>query len=164
KRFSSDDARHAIYLGLLMAPRAGISYGGAGVANWELGDRSEDLPLWHRALFMPAARQMKYLAGFMASPDFWPLHPEPGFVPAGPTGVRPNMAAAGTDAKDFSLIYVPGDRTLELSLKALPASASISWLNPRNAETKPAVAVVGEHTCQFPTPEPGDWFLMMKGK
>ena len=162
KRYSSDDTRHALYLGLLMSPRAGISYGGAGVANWELGDRSEDLPLWHKALFMPEARQIKYLAKLMASPDFWLLHPEPSFVPAGPTGLRANIAAGGTEAKDFSLIYAPGDRTVELSLTALPASATITWLNPRNTESKPAVAVVGEHTCQFPTPEPGDWLLMMK--
>ena len=162
KRFSSDDVRHAIYLGLLLSPPAGISYGGGGVVNWEPGDRSEDLPLWHKALFMPAAREMKYLPKLMASLDFWLILPRPNFIAATPAGLHPNVAAGGTEAKDFSLIYTAQDRTLELSQAALPASALIIWLNPRNGENKPAVVVVGDQTCHFPTPESGDWLLMMK--
>ncbi|MEY2428413.1 MAG: hypothetical protein QOJ40_1298 [Verrucomicrobiota bacterium] len=162
KRFSSDEVRQALYLGLLMAPPGGVAYGGAGVVNWEAGDRSDDLPLWQKALFMPAAREMKYLTALLTSRDFSLLLPRPDFVPTRPDGSRRNIGAAATEEKDFSLIYSPGDRTLELSLKALPASASISWLNPRNSERKPAVAVVSGETCQFPTPDPGDWLLLMK--
>jgi hypothetical protein len=162
KRFSSDEVRQALYLGLLMAPPAGISYGGAGVVNWDAGDRSDDLPLWRKALFMPAARQMKYLSALMASRDPWLLLPRPDFVPARSDGLRRNVGAAAADEMDFSLIYSPQDRTLELYLTALPASASISWLNPRNGEHKSAVAVVSGQACQFPTPDPGDWLLLMK--
>jgi hypothetical protein len=47
-------------------------------------------------------------------------------------------------------------------LKSLPPSPAVSWLNPRTGEKNPAVAVVGERSCQFPTPDPGDWLLVMK--
>ena len=60
------------------------------------------------------------------------------------------------------LVYVPEDRTVEILLDALPPSPNVSWFNPRTGETSPAVAVVGGRTCQFPTPDPGDWLLVMK--
>jgi hypothetical protein len=57
---------------------------------------------------------------------------------------------------------VPEDRTLELALDSLPPSPSVAWLNPRTGQTNPAVAVVGGRSCQFPTPDPGDWLLVLK--
>jgi hypothetical protein len=72
------------------------------------------------------------------------------------------IAAAGTETKDLSVLYVPEERTLEIVLEALPASPSVTWFNPRTGQNSPAVAVVGGHSCQFPTPEPGDWLLVMK--
>jgi hypothetical protein len=75
---------------------------------------------------------------------------------------RRYIAAAGNEANTLSLVYVPEDRTLELSLDALPHSPSVGWFNPRTGDTNPAVAVVGGHACQFPTPNPGDWLLVLK--
>ena len=171
KRFSSDDARHAIYWSLLQNPPAGISYGGEGVQNWdetldlEGNDRrATELPGWHKALFMPAAKQMRYVAKLMASLDFRRLQPQPDFIAPEPGGsaARRNIAAVGTEARDLSVVYVLENRTLEVFLTALPPSPSVAWFNPRNGQSSPAVAVVGGRTCQFPTPEPGDWVLVMK--
>ena len=171
KRFTSDDVRHAAYLSLLMTPPAGISYAGQGVLNWDetvnLKDGQadpDDLPMWRKALFMPAAKQMSFLAKFINSIDFWKLRPDQKAVASQPGQDSPRrfIAAAGTDAKTLSLIYVPEDRTLELSLDALPRSPSVSWFNPRTGENNPAVAVVAGSTCQFPTPNPGDWLLVTK--
>jgi hypothetical protein len=44
----------------------------------------------------------------------------------------------------------------------LPASPVIEWLNPRTGQKSPAVAVVGTRTCQMPTPDAGDWVLVIK--
>ena len=175
KRFGSDEVRRAIYWSLLLAPPAGVSYGGEGVMDWDerrevegqesevSGQRPDDLPAWHKALFMPAAKQMKYLAKLMGSVDFWRLRPQPNFLASQPSGSsQPPNVAAGSEAKDLSLIYLPQDRTLEIFLAALPASPSIGWFNPRTGENSPAVAVVGGQTCQFPTPDPGDWLLGTK--
>jgi hypothetical protein len=169
KRFTSDATRRAAYSSLLLSVPAGITYGAAGVADWDMTldqppKKRNALPLWHRALFMPAAKQMANLAKFVNSVEFWRLRPQPGFVAVQPgtTSSERFIAAAGTEAKDLSVVYVPQERTLEIVLEALPASPSVTWFNPRGGQTSPAVAVVGGRSCQFPTPEPGDWLLVMK--
>ena len=171
KRFSSDDVRHAAYWSLLLAPPAGVSYGAEGLANWQMifGPKDEqteatDLPMWRKALFMPAAKQMTYLAKLINSMDFWTLLPQPKVVASQPGNQSPRrfIAAAGNEANTLSLVYVPEDRTLELVLEALPRSPAVTWFNPRTGVNNPAVAVVGGTSCQFPTPDPGDWLLVMK--
>ncbi len=108
RRFSSDDVRHAAYWSLLLTPPAGISYGGQGVANWDttVGPKDEqtkaaDLPMWRKALFMPAAKQMSSLAGLMTSIDFWKLRPAPKTVAAQPGEQSPRrfIAAANSQRK-----------------------------------------------------------------
>jgi Protein of unknown function (DUF4038)/Putative collagen-binding domain of a collagenase len=169
KRFTSDDVRRAAYSSLLLLPPAGISYGAQGVFDWDKAldqppKRKTALPLWHRAMFMPGAKQMAEVSKFVNSVEFWQLRPEPGFVAVQPGTMSPErfIVAAGTEAKDLSAVYVPQERTLEIALEALPASPSVTWFNPRTGQNSPAVAVVGGRSCQFPTPEPGDWLLVMK--
>jgi hypothetical protein len=107
---------------------------------------------------------MSHLAEFFESENFWELHPAPRSVAVQPGQASPRryIAAAGTSARDQSVLYVPEDRTLEVFLDALPPSPGIQWLNPRTGQKSPAVAVVGARTCQLPTPDPGDWVLVMK--
>jgi hypothetical protein len=181
KRFSATDVREAVYWGLLLAPPAGVSYGGAGVVTWETdsgksnentGDpsaaagnrKSKELPNWQKSLFMSAAKQMSHLADFLSSIDFWRLRPQPQFVATQPGNAAPRryIAAAGTEARDLVLAYVPEDRTSEILYDALPASPVVTWLNPRDGQNSPAVAVISGAVCQFPTPDPGDWLLVMK--
>jgi hypothetical protein len=171
KRFSSDDVRQAIYWSLLMTPPAGVSYGAQGVVDWDASvepqaekTKGADLPLWRKAMFMPAAKQMSNLARFMNSIDFWRLRPDPKAIAKQPgeTSPRRFIAAAATEPNTLTIVYVPEDRTLEIGLNALPSSPTVSWLNPRTGQNNPAVAVVGGHSCQFPTPDPGDWLLMMR--
>jgi hypothetical protein len=169
KRFTSDDVRRAVYSSMLLSPPAGITYGAKGVMDWDKtldqpAKRKMALPLWQRALFMPAAKQMAHLLKFVNSVDFWRLQPQANFVAVQPGTMSPErfIACAGTEMKDLSAVYVPQERTLEIVLEALPASPSVSWLNPRTGQNSPAVAVVGGRSCQFPTPEPGDWLLVMK--
>jgi hypothetical protein len=171
KRFSSDDVRHAAYWSLLLAPPAGVSYGGQGVVNWDttVGPKDEqtkatDLAMWRKALFMPAAKQMSSLAKVMTSIDFWKLRPDPKAVAAQPGEQSPRrfIAAANTQENTLSVVYVPEDRTLALLQEALPHSPTVSWFNPRTGENNPAVAVVAGGSCQFPTTEPGDWLLVLK--
>jgi hypothetical protein len=49
-----------------------------------------------------------------------------------------------------------------VSLDLMPGWPAIAWINPRTGEKRAAVAVVQNHTSEFPTPEPGDWLLMIK--
>ena len=170
KRFGAEDVRRAAYWSLLFSPPAGVSYSAQGVTDWDttVGPQAgpaegTDLPLWHKALFMPAAKQMSCLARYMTSIDFWRLRPESKLVASQPGTESPRrfIAAAATDANNLCLVYVPEERTLELLMKALPPSPAVSWLNPRTGANNPAVAVVSGNSCQFPTPDPGDWLLQI---
>ncbi len=171
KRFTADDVRHAVYWGLLMAPPAGVSYSGQGVVDWDLSfgpgaeeTKATDLPMWRKSMFMPAAKQMSALAKLVNSVDFWKLRPQPKVVALQPGNASPQkfIASASADPNTLSLVYVPEDRSADVVLTALPQSPSVGWLNPRTGESNPAVAVVSGGTCQFSTPDPGDWLLVVK--
>lgn len=171
KPITADVARRAIYWSLLNTPTAGVTYGGHGVWGWDDGkgpptdhpNTGTPLP-WQKALTMPGAEQMKYLHDFFTTNDFWRLRPTPVFVVNNPgkNEAKRFVSAARSDMKDIMVVYVPEDRTIEVNLNSLPPSPNISWINPRNGESSPAVAVVTTDTIQLPTPSEGDWLLLIR--
>ncbi|MGH7973487.1 MAG: DUF4038 domain-containing protein, partial [Limisphaerales bacterium] len=168
-RYRADEVRRSAYWDLLWtAPAAGLCYGGQGVVQWDTSlpepGQNNGLPFWERALFMPGAKQMRNVDALMNSVPFWHLMPEPQAVAVQPGEGAPEreILAAGTSDKNWLVAYGPEDRNVELRLDALPGSPVISWLNPRTGQITPAVAVVLANSCQFPTPEPGDWALLVR--
>lgn len=169
KPITADMTRRALYWSLLNVPSAGVTYGAHGVWGWDEGTKpptdhpGTGTPLpWKKALVMPGAEQIKYLHDFFTTNDFSRLRPTPMFIVNQPGRENPGrfVAAARSDAKDVLIVYVPEDRTIEIKLDALPPSPNVNWLNPRTGEHSPAVAVVTQNTCQFPTPSEGDWLLI----
>ena len=134
-RLNADDARRSLFWSLLNAPTAGVT-------------SSENLG--------PAAT-------FFGSFDFSQLRPSPGSVVNNPGVQNPRkfIALARTEKKDVTIAYVPEDRTVEILLEAFPPAPDVRWFNPRTGEKSPAVGVVTERSCQFPTPGEGDWILIM---
>jgi hypothetical protein len=170
KPHTAEAVRRALYWSLLVAPTAGVSYGGHGVWGWDDGTKEPtDHPgagkpdPWAKALTLPAAEQMKHLAHYFTSLDFWQLRPCPTVVVNQPGAQEPKryIAAARSDNKDLLVLYVPEDRTVEVKLDMLPPSPNVSWYNPRTGETNTAVGVVTPTTVQFPTPAEGDWILQL---
>lgn len=170
-RVQSDQVRHAAYEGLFRRRPAGITYAAEGVADW---DRTADntpaaglgagMPLWEKSLFLPGAKQMRYLANLVNSIDFWRLRPEPDALP-GPSHVpaaERAVAAVSRSPKDLTLVYLPQSNPVEVSLQAMPPSPLISWLEPRQGFSRSAVAVVSGSVCQFPPPGEGDWVLVIR--
>ena len=173
KPIPADLTRRTIYWSLLNAPTAGVSYGGHGVWGWDDGTKEPTdhagtgVPQpWKKALLMPVAEQMTNLYSFFTSLDFSRLRPLPSAVANNPGNLSPRryIAAARTEKKDLLLVYLPGeqDRSVEVMLDALPPSPEVRWWNPRTGERSPAVGVVTEKTCQFPTPGEGDWILVLR--
>jgi hypothetical protein len=163
ERVSANDVRRIAWWSLLVTPPAGVSYGAQDVATWNMS-KPEKLPVWQLSLFLPGAKQISYLGSLMNSTEWWNLHPAARSVANQPGRNSPRryIAASESFAKNLSVIYVPEDRTLEVSLEALPPSPAIQWFNPRTGQKSAAVAVVGARSCQLPTPDPGDWILLMK--
>lgn len=162
-RITDSDVRRIAWWSVLLTQPAGTSYGAQDVATWN-ATKQEKLPTWQLSLFLPGAKQMSGLAEFFSSTDYRGLRPAARSVATQPGRVSPRryIAASESVAKDLSVTYVPEDRTLELLLEALPASPGIQWLNPRTGQKSPAVAVVGTRACQLPTPDVGDWVLVIK--
>ncbi|MGO8675729.1 MAG: DUF4038 domain-containing protein [Limisphaerales bacterium] len=172
QRYTSEEVRKAAYWSLLLSPPAGLSYAGQGVVEWSTSlpeqkskVRGGNLPLWRRAMFMPAAKDMTQIASFMGGLDFWRLRPEPGFLAAQPGSSSPgkSIAAEATEAKDLALVYDPEDRSFALSLDALPATPVAAWFNPRSGGSTPIPLAANAKTCQLTTPQPGDWVLVLRG-
>jgi len=173
KPMSADVVRRAHYWSLLNAPTAGITYGAHGIWGWDDGTKPPTdhphagVPLpWQKALFMPGASQMTKLYEFFNSIEFWRLRPAPELLAAQPGTTEPRrfISAAWTEKKDLAVIYVPEDRMVEVRLDALtsgPGSPDLTWVNPRTGERKPGVGLIDATTCKMPTPEPGDWLLLI---
>ncbi|MGD0614852.1 MAG: DUF5060 domain-containing protein [Verrucomicrobiota bacterium] len=171
RRVTADEARRGVWCSLLIAPPAGVGYCAEGVFNWNTameptmnGASGGGQPSWRNALDLPGARQMAIVADVFNSIDFWRLSPASQLAihqPGSPSPRR-NSIAAATDAKDLEFVYVPVDRTAELSLASLPGWPTVTWINPRTGEKSAAVAVVQDSATEFPTPEPGDWLLTIK--
>ncbi len=168
---SADLVRRTLYWSLLNSPTAGVSYGGHGVWGWDDGTKpptdhpNTGVPLpWRQALTLPCAEQMTNLVNFFTSVDFSQLRPLPGAVVNNPGNQSPRkyIAAARSEKKDLTVVYVPEDRTIEILLASLPPSPEVKWFNPRTGETSAAVAVITDTTAQFPTPSEGDWILWMQ--
>lgn len=171
RRVTADEVRRGVWCSLLIAPPAGVGYCAEGVFNWNTtlepktnGVSGGGPPSWRNALDLPGARQMTTIADVFTSIDFWHLFPASLLAtpqPGSPSPRRSSVAVA-TDAKDLELVYVPVDRTAELSLTSLPGWPTVTWINPRTGEKSAAVAVVQDSATEFPTPEPGDWLLTIK--
>jgi len=167
---SGDDTRRLLWWNLLMAPTAGASYAAGPVMNWMTSAttnpnvRPRDLPQWREALFLPGVKNVAIIAEFFKTNDFWRLRPAQEVVPnpPGERSPRRHVAVARTEARDLAVVYVPEDRTVEVLIPEMPPSPTISWINPRTGQRSTAVGLVGGYTCQFPTPEPGDWLLVLK--
>ncbi len=171
KQVRADELRRVAWRSLLLAPPAGFGYGTLDVAIWNTatGEQINDLtgrklPLWQESLNLPGAKQMTLAADLMNTLEFWRLVPAPQSAALQPDPTSPcrSFAAAESESRHLRLVYVPEDRTLELSLDALPSSPLVNWINPQTGESCAAAAVVTAHTCRFPTPEPGDWLLSIK--
>ncbi|MBI3853617.1 MAG: DUF4038 domain-containing protein [Verrucomicrobia bacterium] len=170
ERTSAESVRRALYWSLLIAPTAGVSYGAYGVQGWTEDTKPKDksskrkLPLWNKSLFMPVANQMATLSDFFDAIEYWQLRPAPELVFHQPGDKEPRrfIAAARTESKDVTIVYVPEDRTVELRVEVLPPSPTMVWINPRTGERSFAAAVTGPSSCQFSTPNPGDWLLVIR--
>lgn len=165
KRIDAIDVRRIAWWSALLPPPAGISYGAQDVATWNVA-RQQNMPTWRLSLFLPGAKDISRVAQFFTSMNYETLRPAPHALATQPGYSSPDryIAAAETETSNLIVAYVPQDRTMDLYLTVLPLAPEIQWFNPRTGKTSPAVAVIGTQTCQLPTPEAGDWVLVMKSK
>jgi hypothetical protein len=171
--FDEHVVRKALYMSLFNAPIAGVSYGGHGVWGWDdgvsptVGHASSFVPLqWQKALRMPAAEQMAFLARLFESIEWWRLKPSLELVASPRWKEKPQLAvkAIQTDAGELGLVYVPEQREVELCLDRLQSGLSVFWFNPRNGDRIRATFSGRRSRAQFTTPGPSDWILIFSNR
>ena len=116
-------------------------------------------------LMSPAARgQNTALFETLNAVEFWRLRSCPELVAQPANGADParQIVALRTDSGDWFLAYTPGERSVSVALGAVPKNCQARWLNPRTGAAHSAIGVVTAARIEFPTPEPGDWFLELK--
>jgi hypothetical protein len=166
--------RRAMYWSLLIAPTAGVTYGGHGVWGWDDGSQlpaaheHTGIPLpWQQGLRMAAAEQTSYLIQLIESIDWWRLMPDQSLVaeqPGVPSQRHRYIAAARTAAGDLAIIYIPQDRTIYLNLSDLVASLTIIWFDPRTGRQITTDGSGPRDRQQYATPAAGDWILLLRSK
>jgi hypothetical protein len=181
KPISPDQVRRAVYWSLLVAPTAGVTYGGHGVWGWDDGTKAPTdhpgtgIPLpWQKALTMPGAEQMTHVANLFNSIPFWRLRPAPELltIQPGKGSAASFIAAAASEDGDIDVIYTPRERNIQLQSKSLPSKFQAIWFNPRDGSNTPApqtkvTPVIGavrddKSSVLFTTPGEGDWVLLLR--
>jgi len=169
RRHDDYSVRQGLYWSLLVAPTAGVTYGGHGVWGWDDGsappighDNTGITKPWQQALMLPGAEQLRHLMHIMTSLAWWKLQPaqEVLAVQPGHDSQRCFIAAARTD--DLLLIYLPENNHVQLKSDAVGAEATASWFNPRTGEQSAAPADERDTITHFHTPGQGDWLLLIQ--
>lgn len=169
QRITPEQVRRAVYWSLMVAPTAGVTYGGHGIWGWDDGTRpptdhpytGTPLP-WAQALRMPGAEQMTHVVRVFKSVPFWNLRPAPQLLAKQPgtAAVKNFVAAARTVDGDAAVIYTPVGGVLELNAQEIPKGVLAQWINPRSGERSGA----NPEGNQFKTPDSGDWVLILRPK
>lgn len=155
-------ARRLLWWSVLLNTPAGVSYQAQDVADWTTG--SGKTSAWREALSLPGADAIAPLAGSFTGKEFWRLEPFSQALTT-PTAIATveQTVAASTEAREFTLVYSPAQRTVELALPKNSTTVKASWHNPRTGESVPASATQPAPSIQrFTTPNPGDWLLVLQ--
>lgn len=172
-RWAASSVRKLLYWSLLIAPTAGVTYGGHGVWEWSDGKRPPaahdhaGIPLpWRGALEMPAAEQIVHLANCFASLDWWALRPAPQMIvdQPGDGDICQTIMASRSERGDLAIIYIPQGQRVTLNLEKLETDLSAFWLNPRTGSRLPATYPDDQEVCEFETPDTEDWVLIFQSR
>ncbi len=170
QRFSEYAIRRALYWSLLVAPTAGVTYGGHGVWGWNNG---EEFPIaheifglprhWREALVMPVAEQVQHIFRLFAVTAWWRLFPAPDLLNFQPGKHNPEqfITAARTDDGSLALIYIPTATTVYLNTLSLQPDLPVTWFHPRTGQSiAQTSAIKRSGQLKVDTPDRSDWVLI----
>ncbi len=167
--FDDFHVRRASYWSVLVAPPAGVVYGGHGVWGWDDGSgppmahpESGTPKPWREALQLPGATSMMHMAELMSTIEWWRLRPFGELLVDQPGGedVTKTVVAARTEAGDLALIYAPTNSRVVLNLTSLKAPVHMTWVNARSGEREDVGDVADDQWAGVPS-GPGDWLLVI---
>jgi hypothetical protein len=162
KPHPAENVRRAVYMSLLAAPIAGVTYGGHGVWSWheKPGETPTDHPttgvakVWKEAIGLPGSTQMGYVRKFFESLPWTTLRPVPDAVKQSTSDPMRFVSAAGTSDSSLFVFYFPSQAAAEITIAPGKGNDSIRWFNPRSGEWR-------AHR-QLQPPDSQDWVLVLR--
>ncbi len=159
--------RRLLWWSLLVNTPAGVSYRARDVSDWVTDPNvSADAQPWFQALSLPGAAGIAPLSDCFSARDFWRLQPAAMSLADQPGNKYPRsfIAAARTEARDWTVIYAPNDRAVDFKSPALSRQLKALWFNPRTGERAPANAVANATSTRYATPSAADWALVLEAR
>jgi hypothetical protein len=160
--------RRAIWWSLLVAPTAGVTYGGHGVWAWDdgsgppIGHPNTGTPRpWREALLLPGAEQLRHLSAMIGDLPWWTLKPAQNLLAEQPGQTRKVGTILVSRGDGVVLAYLPDNDAITLHADDLAGEGHASWIDPRTGRRADAHGEAGSGTLSFETPGPGDWLLLI---
>jgi hypothetical protein len=161
KPHSSYSVRRAVYMSLLAAPVAGVTYGGHGVWSWheKPGQTPTDHPstgvakTWKEALGLPGSSQMGHVRELFESLPWTTLRPAPDAVKQLSGDPLKFVSSARTSDGSVYVFYFPSGASAESSVAPGKGDTAIRWFDPR----------LGQWFTrgQLSPPDEQDWVLVL---
>lgn len=104
------------------------------------------------------------LNDFFDTRAFWLLQPAPAVLLnlSESDSAAARITALSTENRDFTVIYAPSARPVDLAAKAVPMKSTARWFNPRSGDNLPAKVVASPAKYQFAPPSADDWVLVIQ--
>ncbi len=166
------DVRNSIFWSLFSAPVAGVTYGANGIWPWlREGEKilnHSDAPwttTWYKSLNLPASLQMKNIALFLKTLDWWNLYPANDLLvnQPGDRDFRQFVSAVKTPDNKVIVIYIPSKQTVNIR-KPLVNQYSVRWFNPVTGRSYDGVVTDKDKILEITSPEESDLAAVLKLK
>lgn len=172
KVHTDHSVRRAAYWSLLVAPTAGVTYGGQGIWGWHTKVQAPADHIstglgspWYVAKDLPGAFSMKYLHEFFRGIEWWRLIPAQDILAEQPgrEDASKFIAAAKSQAGDLLVVYLPEGGAVTIRTDTLKNDMSARWYHPRTGGWLDAGKV--EQSGQtFKTVDRNDWVLLISSE
>ena len=158
---TADDIRPQLWWSLLNTPVAGVTYGAHGIWSWESErsvalnhDRFGVAMPWEEATDLPGSGQVRHVADFFGSIEWWTLRPRKELILNQSAEVGGHIGAAASEDGKLAVIYLPRGGTVRLQADLLAPGLTAIWFNPRTGER-----MLSESDL-FTAPTNEDWVLL----
>ncbi|HOU30542.1 MAG TPA: DUF4038 domain-containing protein, partial [Bacteroidales bacterium] len=157
---------------LFTAPVSGVTYGANGIWPWlREGEKilnHSDAPwtyTWDKSINLPGSLQMKNIASFLKTLEWWNLYPASEILIEQPGDKQYNEFISVTKTPDNKTIvlYVPVKTQVKIR-KPLMRQYLVKWFNPVSGKYTDGVITDKGSVMEFSPPEETDMVAVLKIK
>lgn len=166
------DVRNAVFWSLFTAPVSGVTYGANGIWPWlREGEKilnHSDAPwtyTWDKSINLPGSLQMKNIASFLKTLEWWNLYPASEILIEQPGDKQYNefISVAKMPDNKTIVLYVPVKTQVKIR-KPLMRQYTVKWFNPVTGKYADGLITDKGSVMEFSPPEETDMVAVLKIK